>query len=354
MIGRRRHFAARVPAAFVFAFCLLFAVPGQAAKAPKKKPAAADEPKPAAPDAKAVTPKAHKSEPAAMRPPVIPTPAGMPEAAPAAAPGLAPTPAEQGPRPPAVSPFGNDGARDAVADRTLDLRPIFEGFFLNFNVGYASSGGTAGPAIPETTPPISVVTQIGPIPIEKYTFAQWRDVGCTKYGPARCYAKGVTTDVGSGMAAALQVGYNIKGYVSLWADFSFHGHFGSKVDMAGNGTVAAMLGIHPLRFVQDGQLPVDVRLYGGYGFFDILYYYETQFQDEATGKAWTGTSIPFGLATEYKFDKRGVFAIGADLRFVSASYSKWIFNNDKDIASTLPSPHTTFRFEPRLVLGWHF
>ena len=46
--------------------------------------------------------------------------------------------------------------------------------------------------------------------------------------------------------------------------------------------------------------------------------------------------------------------MGLDLRFVSASYDKWVYNNDKDISSKLSTPETTFRFEPRLMFGWHF
>ena len=165
----------------------------------------------------------------------------------------------------------------------------------------------------------------------------------------------MTTAVGEGAAAALQIGYNIKGYVSLWLDLSYHGTFGSTIDTAGNGTAAAMLGLHPLRFIGP-DLPVDWKLYGGYGFFDILFYHETVFQPEATGKAWTGKALPFGTQFEYKFSDDSPFALGIDLRGVSANYEKWIYNNDKDISST-PSadkPVTTFRKEGRLTFGWHF
>ena len=138
----------------------------------------------------------------------------------------------------------------------------------------------------------------------------------------------------------------------MWADLSWHGTFGSKIDMAGNGTAAAMVGFHPLRFVRDGQLPVDVKIYGGYGFFDILYYYEAEMQSEAKGKAWTGSSLPFGLQTEYRLTDH--FAMGLDLRLVKASYDKWIYNNDNNISSTLTTPETTLRFEPRISFAGHF
>ena len=169
-------------------------------------------------------------------------------------------------------------------------------------------------------------------------------------GPS--YGRAVTTNRGAGLAAALQLGYNIKGYVSLAVDLAWHGSFGAKTDTAGNGTVSGLLGLHPLRFWRH-DLPVDVKLYAGYGFFDILYYYEAEIQTEAKGKAWTGTALPFGLQTEYKFDEKGAFALGLDLRAVKGSYTKWIYNYDNDITSNPSTPVETFRFEPRLTLTAH-
>lgn len=234
--------------------------------------------------------------------------------------------------------------KDAVPgeDDDEDKPSMFEGFFLNLNLGYATAGGKDGPEIPAlsvggSNPPA------GTPPLKTYASET----------PDR-YARAVTTNKGSGLAIAIQIGYNIKGFVSLWADISGHGSFGSSLDTAGVGTGAAMLGFHPLRFVKKGQLPVDIKLYGGFGFFEIMAYQEAEFQIDAKGKAWLGTSIPFGMSTEYKFNKKGAFAMGLDLRFVSAAYDKWVYNNDKDIASKLTTPETTFRFEPRLMFGWHF
>ena len=224
------------------------------------------------------------------------------------------------------------------------LKAAWQGFFLQFNVGYGTDGGDAGPAVP--TP------NQGNVTINGSSFEQWRTKGCL-FGTSGCYNEAIRTNSGSGLAVAFQIGYNILGYASLWADFAWKGSFGSKAEMAGTGTASLMVGFHPLRFWR-ADTPVDVRLYGGYGFFDILYYYETVFQVEATGKAFTGTAIPFGLSSQYRIPD-SVFAIGVDLRLVRASYDKWIYNNDKDIASDLSSaPVTTLRFEPRVVFGWHF
>ncbi len=142
--------------------------------------------------------------------------------------------------------------------------------------------------------------------------------------------------------------------VPLWAGgMSFGSWVGMNVGVE-DPRVSTLIGIHPLRFWR-ADLPVDVRLYSGIGAFEVLYYYETEFQTEAKGKAWTGTSLPFGLQTEYKIDRDGAFAIGVDLRLVRGSYNKWIYNNDKDIASRLDdAPVTTLRFAPRLTFGFHF
>jgi len=245
----------------------------------------------------------------------------------------------------AAVPAGSPGAAPLAGAKDItprEQKPLWGGFFLEFNIGYGSTGGANSPRIPN--PASSSVSTVGG---PEFLYAA---------SPSK-YAEAVTTDVGGGIAVNLQIGYNIMGYASLWADLSAHGSFGAKSDTAGAGTIALMLGFHPLRFVRNGQFPVDVRLYGGYGFFEILGYHETVFQTEATGKSWTGTAIPFGLSGEYRIPE-SVFAIGLDLRMVRATYDTWIYNFDDDLKSdlTLPgyAPTTVTRFEPRVVFGWHF
>lgn len=243
---------------------------------------------------------------------------------------MLPKPAAPSPKP-AVTPPEATEEPPTEKKKKKRKKALWEGFFMNLNLGYATAGGEDGPEIPDAK---STSKQIVLHSVPDYR-------------------AGVTTNKGSGPAAALQLGYNIKGYVSLAADFSWHGSFGPKLDTAGAATAAVMLGLHPLRFWRD-DLPVDVKLYGGYGFFDILYYAETQFQEDATYKSWTGTAIPFGLSTEYRFDDEGVFSMGADLRAVRVSYDSWMFNWDRDEVSHPDPPVSTFRFEPRLMFGWHF
>ena len=309
-------------------------------KAAAVEKAAEPAPAPPPPPTNAPAPPATPVSPTpgnAVRPspsgPITIAPALAPTASPAA--GIAPTPAAAPATPQVFEPNAD---------------PLWGGFFLSLNVGYASSGGTAGPVIPQPTGGGLVGFIIG-----GSSWSQWQQKNCIGPGAvARCYDKAVTTDVGSGVAAAFQVGYNVAGYASFWADFSWHGSFGSKTDTAGAGTVAVMLGLHPLRFWRP-DAPVDVTLYAGYGFFEILYYYETQLdpQMEAKGKSWLGTAIPFGLSFEYRIPG-SVFALGADLRFVAASYDEWVYNYDNDQKSAMSPAITTLRFEPRLVMGWHF
>lgn len=210
-----------------------------------------------------------------------------------------------------------------------NAKATFEGFFFHFGLGYALDGGEDGPEIPDAK---GTSTQI-------------------LLHTARDYTKLVTTKVGAGPAANFQIGYNIKGFVSLWFDLGGHGNPSSaKADLAGSGAASAMLGLHPLRFWRD-DLPADVKLYGGYSPFEILGYNENQAQPEYKGKAWIGTAIPFGLMTQWKPALPGIFTLGLDLRFVRASYDKWYWNWDREEFSS-PSPAvTTLRFEPRLTLG---
>ncbi len=322
MIGLRTPLVA-----VTLAIALLVPAAAIAAKPPAKKK----------PDAAA---------PAAAKPPIV-TPASAPvDQGPAPA-TAAPTVEPEFPAEPSATPFGGDAPEAGFDDKETEEeapRSLFEGLLLNFNLGFATAGGKDGPDIP------ALSAGGNDPPAGTPSLAQQ-----AKNFPDS-YKRAITTNKGGGLAIAIQIGYNIKGYVSLWADISGHGSFGSSLDTAGLGTGAVMLGFHPLRFAKKGQLPIDLKLYGGYGFFEILGYSEAEFQPDhsAKGKAWLGTSIPFGLSTEYKFNKKGPFAMGFDLRFVSASYTKWVYNNDRDIASKLTTPETTFRVEPRLMFGWHF
>lgn len=227
-----------------------------------------------------------------------------------------------------------------AATQIAPAKPLWSGFFLSFNVGYSTAGGESGPSIPD--PSNGYKTNLTPGLMRGANFAS--------------YQKAVTTDVGAGLAVDFQIGYNIAGYVSLWADVAANGSFGAKSDLAGAGTVALMLGFHPLRLWRP-DAPADIKLYGGYGIFEVLGYHEVVFQPEATGKAWTGTSIPFGLSAEYRIPD-SVFAMGLDLRFIRGSYDRWIYNYDEDMKSDLGSAEhpvtTTFRFAPRVIFGWHF
>lgn len=210
----------------------------------------------------------------------------------------------------------------------------WQGFFVNFNVGYATAGGTDGPTIPEAN-------GVGGLNALRLAYPE-------------TYKAAVTTNRGAGLAACLQIGYNIFGFVSLWFDASWHGTLAGGADAAGNGTAAGILGLHPLRFVAPDLL-TDITLYGGYGFFDLLYYYEVAFDSQnPSGKSWMGKSIPFGLSAEYRLDPEGAFTLGFDMRIVSASYNEWVYNYDKNYISHPDPPQTTLRYEPRLMLGGHF
>ncbi len=230
---------------------------------------------------------------------------------------------------------------DDVSERVeAAIRPLWQGGFIQVNVGYGLAGGEAGPAIPD---PQNAVFNGG--------FAAWREKNCL-FGDQGCYNKAITTDAGTGLAVAFQFGYNILGWASVWADLAWKGSLGSKIEMAGTGAVSLIAGFHPLRAWR-ADTPVDLRIYGGYGFFDILYYHETEFQQDATGKAFTGTSIPFGLSTEWRVPE-STFAIGLDLRGVRASYRRWVYNDDKDISSDMSAdPVTTLRMEGRIIFAWH-
>jgi len=312
--------------------------PAEAAKPKKKKVPPPPEPvKPVEPPKPLVTepPKAEPVKPAEPKPadPSTTKP-GAGDKVPQKAPEKLPDPA---PHKQVAKPLDPGLPRP---------RSTFEGFILGFDVGYGTAGGEDGPLIPVASSPGVDTSSV------QYKMANdaWKQ---QRIDDRTHYDQGVTTSKGGGLSVALRIGYNIKGFVSLWADMSGHMSPGSGVDLAGGGTVAAMLGLHPVSWFVP-EAPYDVKLYGGYGFFDILGYKEAVFQQEAKGKAWTGSALPFGVAFAYKFDRLSAFAMGLDLRFVRASYDKWIYNNDKDLASRMDDdPVKTLRFEPRLTFGWN-
>ena len=315
--------------------------------------------------AAAASPVAAADEPAAARPnAVAPEASGRADAAPglvrtnhpqdgrartgpspAESLGVAvPTPASRPTAPAAAGPGAPPPAAAGGWLGFLDSGSLFEGLFATIGAGYATAGGEDGPVIPT------------PANWDMYDptddFHLWSHLGCLG-GTSHCYKRAVTTNRGAGPSSMLQFGYNFRGLVSAWLDLSWHGSLGATLDMAGTATGALIAGVHPLHFVADGMLPFDLNLYAGWGFYEVLYYYHAEFSDGGTaGVAWTGTSIPFGAALEYKLSRR--FGVGADMRFVAARYSKWIANQDLDRESKVDPAVTTFRLEPRLTLTAHF
>ena len=364
--GRQRHLSrsARLTvvagAAIAALSSLTIGSTSALAAKPKKKPAA-EAGKPSAPPAAEAAPAPAKGpapSPAAGKPlpaqpkPAVPEPKTVPaepKAAPAepkTAPGKsepAATPGEPFPVPAKPPEIKEPTGVDKPAGPTDSL---WEGFFFNFGFGYASSGGQPGPQIPAVkgTLEFQGKTYTGALKLQDHTFLDYNAL--------------VTTDVGSGMAAMLQFGYNIAGYVSIWLDIAAHGNLSAdKKNMAGGGGVAFIGGIHPLRFVR-GDLPVDLKIYAGYVPLEVLAYNENEIQPEYKAKAWLGPAVPFGLHTEWKPKPKGGFALGLDLRMVRASYNQWYFNWDKEQYSSPgtdgTSIVTTLRFEPRLTLAAHF
>ncbi|MCO4762876.1 MAG: hypothetical protein KC502_15280 [Myxococcales bacterium] len=212
-------------------------------------------------------------------------------------------------------------------------KAAWEGFFVDFNIGYGAVAGEDGPKIPNAKSPSRVIL-LDALPASRYN-------------------KAINTNGGTGLAAGFTIGYNIKGYVSLAVDAAWQGSFtGGKTDMSGVGVGNVMIGLHPLRLWRD-NLEFDLKLYGGYGIYDISYYYENQTQTEAKGKSWIGTSIPMGATFYYRIPG-SAFVLGADFRQTAASYEAWMYNWDKDIKSEPDPPVETSRVTARLVLGGHF
>ena len=208
------------------------------------------------------------------------------------------------------------------------------GPFLLLGPGYSTASGAAGVAgVAELTGGSDATPKLGSMKPEKY-------------------AEGVRTDRGNGIGMTMQLGYNIMGYASVWADLGWHGSFGGGVNTAGTGAGALMVGVHPLRMWRD-DLDIDLRVYGGYGVYEINHYNETGFQDVAKGKAWTGSNATVGASFEYRLTESAI-SFGLDVREVLGSYNTWVYNFSNDVKAVAdPAQARKNRMEASVTIGFH-
>jgi hypothetical protein len=232
---------------------------------------------------------------------------------------------------PGAAPAGDAAAgtqRDYVKE-VLSAPSVWDGFYIDVGLGFANHGGQIGPVIP------------GPSGTSGFSTTHPR------------YGEAVRTDIGDGFAFNLELGYTILGFATVAADISWSGRLGSKINMEGAAAAGALLGVHPLRFYK-ADLPVDSMLYVGVD-YTFMYYHEDAFQQEVEGKGWLGTAIPFGLRTWWHPSESSPLVLGIDLRLVKSNLHTWIYSQSDGIESDLSDdPVSTTRFEPRLILGWHY
>lgn len=215
---------------------------------------------------------------------------------------------------------------------TAHAKARWAGPFLILGPGYSTKSGEMGVPIPDTTGGTGTATKLSSLPKEKYDAA-------------------VRTDKGNGVGLDLQLGYNILGFASIWADLAWHGSFGSSLETAGTGSGALMVGLHPLRLIGD-DLSIDVRVFGGYGLYEINHYNEDGTQAAVKGKAWTGNNITLGGSFEYRLTDSAI-SFGVDVRQVFGRYNTWVYNFDNDIRSQIDESVHKDRFEAHATIGFH-
>ncbi len=220
----------------------------------------------------------------------------------------------------------------AVAPGTAHAKARWAGPFLILGPGYSTKSGEVGVPIPDTSGGTGAATKLSSLSKDKYDAA-------------------VRTDKGNGVGLDLQLGYNLLGFASIWADLAWHGSFGSTLETAGTGSGALMLGFHPLRFIGD-DLSIDVRVFGGYGLYEINHYNEDGTQAAAKGKAWTGNNITLGGSFEYRLTDSAI-SFGLDVRQVFGRYNTWVYNFDNDIRSQVSQSVHKDRFEAHATIGFH-
>ena len=215
---------------------------------------------------------------------------------------------------------------------TAHAKARWQGPFLILGPGYSTKSGAVGVPIPDTSGGTGAATKLSSLSKEKYNAA-------------------VRSDKGNGIGLDLQLGYNILGLASIWADLAWHGSFGSSLETAGTGGGALMVGFHPLRLISS-DLAMDLRVFGGYGLYEISHYNEDGTQAAVKGKAWTGNNITLGGSFEYRLTDSAI-SFGLDVRQVFGRYNTWVYNFDNDIRSYTSEAVKKDRFEAHATIGFH-
>ena len=160
------------------------------------------------------------------------------------------------------------------------------------------------------------------------------------------------TDVGSGLALGLRLGYNFFGYAALEAVGFGSGNLGSGGGEPEGSVHVSFIGRYfPLQHVDSlANRKLDPSVYIGGGFSYMGYHLE--YDPTNDGRGWFGGEMMFGAALDYFLAPS--FSIGVDLRFVMPFYNKYYYSWENDLDFSTESTPTTLIFAPMATFTFHF
>lgn len=187
--------------------------------------------------------------------------------------------------------------------------------------------------------------------------AVWGDTSMAVESGSVCWfdnlAKHTRSDMGSGFATGLRLGYNVMGYGALDISVLAHGGKDDNDWWEGQGHAGIRLFLYPLQFLalvpklkdklKDRKL--DGSLYFGYGFWSMGGYH----YDADSGRGWTGQNLQWGATFDYRLSD--TVSVGLDLRFIRTMWSEYICewsprreSDALDASSFVMAPMATFTF----------
>lgn len=144
-----------------------------------------------------------------------------------------------------------------------------------------------------------------------------------------------------GPFAALELGYNIKGHVSILASLSATGWDVTTRDRGGGGFGALLLAWHPVELVP----PLRDRSW------DVSFFFGAGYGVVGEVRAMDGLHLQMGGRAEYYVTDW--FSAGASLRYVPLQFSRYVLDWNNEVSVPLPQGSGGSVLIPALSLTTH-
>ncbi|MCB9729821.1 MAG: hypothetical protein H6744_15280 [Deltaproteobacteria bacterium] len=240
-------------------------------------------------------------------------------------------------------------------------RAIEDGFYVALGVGAASASGTRG--VRFDTRGACASDDGGP-----YLWAEADADGALRCVYARddptvgepvaaedIFREMSRTRFGSGAAAQVRLGWNIRGHVSL--ELVAMGH-GKARASEGAAHLSVQIRWHPAELsIDHDERAWDFNLFYGTGYSVGAYHPSARLQQEVqpdtpdARKAFEGLHQAAGVGMLYQLSPH--VAVGMDLRFIFPQYLSWIVDRGEGIRSLTEKTPRTVIFAPTVELVFH-